>query len=330
MMVVMLITSSIMFSCGNKNEEKSEVKLEALPISEFDMLMGHIEYTGDFINTKKTPTYITAENLYEILHENILIIDLRKKEDFNSGHIEGAVNVQLANLVKYLEEDIFPSKKDKIILVCYTGQESGYAASALRLLGYANFWNLKYGMSSWNTHFANNHWNKATSNKYYDKIEVTGNEKAEAIDYPKINTGEQCCIEMLEHRVKEIFNEGFEKSVITSDELMNNLDKYYVINYWPEEHYKLGHIPTAIQYTPRESLKREVDLKTLPVDKPIVVYCYTGQTAAYITAYLRIIGYDAYSLKYGVNGIFNQMLIDNDLPGWRAEKSNSFPFVTKE
>ncbi len=58
------------------------------------------------------------------------------------------------------------------------------------------------------------------------------------------------------------------------------------------------------------------DLKTLPTDKTIVVYCYTGQTSANLAAYLRVLGYDAKSLKFGTN-----TMIYNTMPGtkWSAE-----------
>ena len=58
-----------------------------------------------------------------------------------------------------------------------------------------------------------------------------------------------------------------------------------------------GHIPGAIQYTPKESLMLEEDLKTLPIDKQIVVYEYAGMTSAFVVAYLRVLGYDAKSIK---------------------------------
>ena len=43
-------------------------------------------------------------------------------------------------------------------------------------------------------------------------------------------------------------------------------------------------------------------LNLLPTDKTIVVYCYTGQTSNQVMTYLRMLGYDAASLSYGVNG----------------------------
>ncbi len=102
---------------------------------------------------------------------------------------------------------------------------------------------------------------------------------------------------------------GFGKTAIVSQTVLGNKEDYYIINYWPAAEYSdPGHISGAIQYTPRESIALNVDLKTLPTDKTIVVYCYSGQESAQLAPYLRLIGYDAKSLKYGTNGmIYDQM-----------------------
>ena len=69
-----------------------------------------------------------------------------------------------------------------------------------------------------------------------------------------------------------------------------------------------GHIIGATQYEPKTDIALDAALKTLPADETIVVYCYTGQTSANLVAYLRLVGYDAKSLKYGTNGmIYDQM-----------------------
>ena len=61
--------------------------------------------------------------------------------------------------------------------------------------------------------------------------------------------------------------------------------------------------PEQCNTTPKESIKLSTDLKTIPTDKTVVVYCYTGQTSANLAAYLRVIGYDAKSLLFGTNGM---------------------------
>jgi len=79
-----------------------------------------------------------------------------------------------------------------------------------------------------------------------------------------------------------------------------------------------------MQYTPKEAIAYDVDLTTLPTDKTVVVYCWTGQTSAFLTAYLRILGYNAKSLVFGANG-----MIYNDLQGhkWSEGEINDFDYV---
>ncbi|MBI2955421.1 MAG: rhodanese-like domain-containing protein [Chloroflexi bacterium] len=63
--------------------------------------------------------------------------------------------------------------------------------------------------------------------------------------------------------------------------------------------YEKGHIPGAINIPWREIAKKE-NLAKLPKDKPIVVYCYTGQTGSQVTAILNTLGYDVKNLRYGM------------------------------
>ena len=63
------------------------------------------------------------------------------------------------------------------------------------------------------------------------------------------------------------------------------------------EHYAAGHIPGAINI----GLGSLVDnLNKLDPDAPVYVYCYTGHSAAQAAALLQMLGYDAYSVKFGM------------------------------
>ena len=57
-------------------------------------------------------------------------------------------------------------------------------------------------------------------------------------------------------------------------------------------------------------MQLDADLLTLPTDETVVVYCWTGQTAAATIAYLTVLGYDVRSIKFGVNS-----MIFDALPG---------------
>ena len=78
------------------------------------------------------------------------IIDIRAAVDFAGGHMEGAVNTTLANILTEAEN----AGGKPIVVACYTGQSAGHAVMALRLSGYADAKVLKFGMSGWNPDFS--------------------------------------------------------------------------------------------------------------------------------------------------------------------------------
>jgi len=73
----------------------------------------------------------------------------------------------------------------------------------------------------------------------------------------------------------------------------------YIISIRNAENYSNGHIPGAVNIG-LSSLFDKENFETLPKDKTIVVYCFTGHTASQATALLNVNGFDAYSLKWGM------------------------------
>jgi rhodanese-related sulfurtransferase len=91
-------------------------------------------------------------------------------------------------------------------------------------------------------------------------------------------------------------------AIISANDVWADPDDYFIINYWPNAQYEdPGHIPGSFCFEPKGSLEKDAMLDLLPTDKNIVVYCYTGQTSAQVAAYLRVLGYPAWSLAYGIN-----------------------------
>lgn len=261
------------------------------------------EYVENSVITPATlNSLITASDLHAANQlGTVYIIDIRSAEDYYSGHIKNAVNVSFDQLLTHVSSQDL-SGYDKIVIVCYTGQTAAYAVTLLRLSGYMNAASLKFGMSSWHPDF--DHWTANTSNTYYSQFETTANSKGAEGPLPTLATGKETGQEILESRVATVLSEGFGAAKITAANVFDNLSNYYIVNYWPEADYlDPGHIPGAIDYIPGSSMTLDTDLKTLPTDKPIVIYCYTGQGSAFLSAYLRVLGYDARSLLFGANSM---------------------------
>ncbi len=307
-----------------------EKSTEPEKINEAQVLLEYLEGTdGGYINSTSCPAIISASDVYTYIQNNptrIYIIDIRDSATYTSkGHIQGAVRVDMSKVLDHIKT-INTAQYEKIVVTCYAGQSAGYVTGLLRLMGYNNVFSLKYGMSSWNQIFAENYWLANIGNSRAGQFTTTPSSKNPAGELPVLNTGKKTGAEILEARVKELLSGGWNPAKVSHSDVFTNLSNYYIINYWPVEHYNQGHIPGAVQYTPRSDLKSTTYLKTLPTNKPVVVYCYTGQTSAQVVAFLRVLGYDARSLIYGTNA----MIYDN-MPGTKFNPNTdimNYPYVT--
>ena len=82
---------------------------------------------------------ITAEESKEIMdsEEGYIILDVRTQEEYDHGHIPGAILIPNTEIEDRAEEVL--TDKDQLILVyCRSGRRSQLAAEALVELGYTN------------------------------------------------------------------------------------------------------------------------------------------------------------------------------------------------
>ena len=99
------------------------------------------EYFSKMAELKGT-TYanykISEDNAKKVLDANdtsVMFFSVRKAEDFDKGHIIGAINLPFAKGRQAYFDLLLPKDK-KIIVYCYTGQTAGQTVAILRLLGY--------------------------------------------------------------------------------------------------------------------------------------------------------------------------------------------------
>ena len=82
---------------------------------------------------------ITAEEAKWIMdtEEGYVILDVRTQEEYDQGHIPGAIVISHEEIAEKAEEVL--TDKDQLILVyCRSGRRSKIAAEALAELGYTN------------------------------------------------------------------------------------------------------------------------------------------------------------------------------------------------
>ena len=82
---------------------------------------------------------ITAEEARQIMdsEDGYIILDVRTQEEYDQGHIPGAIVISHEEIAEKAEEVL--TDKDQLILVyCRSGRRSKLAAEALVELGYTN------------------------------------------------------------------------------------------------------------------------------------------------------------------------------------------------
>jgi rhodanese-related sulfurtransferase len=96
-----------------------------------------------------TEKYILAADLAAAVAEDrdMTIISVRSADIYAVGHIPGAINIAMDDLLDNLDQ-IDPDAP--IYLYCYTGHNAGQAVAVLNMLGY-DAYSVKYGMCSWSS-----------------------------------------------------------------------------------------------------------------------------------------------------------------------------------
>jgi hydroxyacylglutathione hydrolase len=90
------------------------------------------------------------DSLYFELQENsdLLVLDVRMEEEFESGHVPGSHRIMLGDLRQ--QADKLPDRWEApIVTVCSSGYRSTLAASILKQIGYENVGHLAGGFSGW-------------------------------------------------------------------------------------------------------------------------------------------------------------------------------------
>ncbi|GAA6144450.1 MAG: sulfurtransferase [Thalassolituus sp.] len=100
-------------------------------------------------NRRNGQSVSTTEATTMINRENAIVLDIREKADFKTGHLVNAINIPFASLSSRTGE-LEKYRKQPIVLVCKSGQTVGAAGKMLREQGF-NTVRMKGGMMEWNS-----------------------------------------------------------------------------------------------------------------------------------------------------------------------------------
>ncbi len=240
--------------------------------------------------------------------EDMLILDIRQADDYAEGHIEGAVNVPWGPaLAKSI--DFLPTDKP-VMVYCYTGQTANQANALLNFIG-VDAKSVKFG------------WNLGISKvEGYEDVVSTEAAQFSGKTGIEVNTVlRETFVDYFES-LADVAGTMYASNIISEENTKKivdaNDDNVHILSICRESDYADGHIAGAQNIPWGDGMQGQ--FSSLPADKKIIVYCYTGQTAGQTVGALRVLGYDAVSLKGGMGTPANEP------QGW---SNNDYPVVSE-
>ena len=82
---------------------------------------------------------VTSDEAMKMMNDsnNYIILDVRTKSEYESGHIKGAINIPNETIGSNTISEL-PDKEQLILVYCRSGNRSRQAAEKLKKLGYTN------------------------------------------------------------------------------------------------------------------------------------------------------------------------------------------------
>lgn len=87
---------------------------------------------------------ISFAELKDMVSKGAVLIDVRSPQEFNEGHLPGAINIPEYEIRRVKNE--MPKLNQQIVVYCQYGGRSRNAYSMLKKMGYTNVYSLKGGL----------------------------------------------------------------------------------------------------------------------------------------------------------------------------------------
>lgn len=277
----LLLMATLVFGSCSKAEQKPAKAAEKATTVSVDTVKAAAE--GYFSNYPGNRV-VKAKDVMTAMDDgkDFLIVDIRQPDVYAQGHLKGAVNAPwgpaLADALNWLPDD------KPVYVNCYTGQTAGQTVAVLNIAG----------IKAYSIHYG---WNLGISKTegYENYIETTENMTPDPSGV-KYDSAVKAAAEAY---FKAIPQTGY--NVIPAKELKAKMDEeepMTIVSVRMADAYAEKHIEGAINIPFGKGMQEK--FSQLPKDEPIYVYCYSGQTAGQTVGVLRMLGYDAVSVKSGM------------------------------
>lgn len=286
LLLVLALVLSAFAACGG-NGEGEEPGSEGNGSVVEDAAMGYFANYPDnshMIGFDQLMTLIDAE-------EDMFIIDVRGADDYDAGHVVGAVNMPFTNgsigeNVEFIPDNI------PVYVYCYSGQTASQVTSVLNVAG-KDVTNVRGG---WNRGIS-----KVDGFEAYvstDPVEIP--EDVYEMDADLVAAVVDYFDTVASYNGTDFANQNvsvdFVKALVEAES-----DDYVILSVRQAADYAEAHVPGAINIPFGKGM--EEGFADLPKDQPIIVYCYTGHTASQTVGILRLLGFEAYNMAFGMGSV---------------------------
>ena len=98
---------------------------------------------------ENTYQQITQEAAKEMMDtQEVIVLDVREQDEFDAGHIPGAVLLSVGTITKDTAAAVIPELDSVVLVYCRSGNRSKTASKALIDLGYTNVYEFG-GINTW-------------------------------------------------------------------------------------------------------------------------------------------------------------------------------------
>lgn len=107
---------------------------------------------GSVVKEKEESLFnLSPEAFQKLLKENrnIKLLDVRRPEEYEEGHIQGSVLLPVQELSQETLDAAAVKKEDAVLLYCRSGGRSGHALHMMQQFGYKNVKHLDGGILAW-------------------------------------------------------------------------------------------------------------------------------------------------------------------------------------
>ncbi len=284
-LLVLFLALAVFTGC----QKKEEAPAAAAPAAEVSVDIDQLVY-DHFAELPGDSYMIGQADFIERVKagDDMVILDIRQPDVYAESHVKGAINAPWgAGLGKVLEN----LPKDKEVMVyCYTGQTANQANAVFNFAG-VNMKSVKFGFNL----------GISKVEGVEEVLETTENSfagKSGASYEPAV----KAMVEDYFAGLADVAGTMFASNIVSEENAKKILDsgddQVQFVSIRKAEDYAGGHIETAVNVPWGKGMQE--GFASLPADKKLIVYCYTGQTAGQTVAALRVLGYDAVSLKSGM------------------------------